>query len=65
MREPVGAPVKLFADDFMNRGLAIDYDVAPDGRFLMLKPEGPRTGVVVIAVNWLEELKRRTRQKAP
>jgi dipeptidyl aminopeptidase/acylaminoacyl peptidase len=63
--EPVGAPVKLFDDDFENRGLAIDYDVAPDGRFLMLKPEGPRTTVTVMAVNWLEELKRRTRQKAP
>ena len=61
----MGAPVKLFDDDFLNRGLAIDYDVAPDGRFLMLKPEGPRTGVSAIAVNWLEELKRRTRQKAP
>ena len=61
--EPVGAPVKLFDDDFLNRGLAIDYDVAPDGRFLMLKPEGPRTGVSAIAVNWLEELKRRTRQQ--
>jgi serine/threonine-protein kinase len=63
--EPIGAPVKLFVDDFVNRGLANDYDVAPDGRFLMLKPEGPRTSVSVIAVNWLEELKRRTRQKAP
>ena len=63
--EPIGAPVKLFDDDFVNRGLAIDYDVAPDGRFLMLKPEGPRTSVSVIAVNWIEELKRRTRQKAP
>jgi len=63
--EPVGAPVTLFDDDFLNRGLAIDYDVAPDGRFLMLKPEGPSTGISAIAVNWLEELKRRTRQKAP
>ena len=63
--EPVGTPVKLFDDDFDNRGLVTDYDVAPDGRFLMLKPEGPRTSVSVIAVNWLEELKRRTRQKAP
>ena len=45
-RRTGGRAGELFDDDFLNRGLAIDYDVAPDGRFLSpLKPEGPRTGV--------------------
>jgi hypothetical protein len=39
------------------------YDVAPDGRFLMLKqqsrPEdGPQAATVVIVKNWLDELQR-------
>jgi serine/threonine-protein kinase len=38
------------------------YDVAPDGRFLMLKPgwlsEGRETPVMHIVLNWFEELKR-------
>ena len=63
--DPVGVPATLFDDDFENRGLATDYDVAPDGRFLMLKAEGPRESVAVIAVNWLEVLKRRVQQKTP
>ncbi len=37
-----------------------NYDVAPDGRFLMLKSveESPPTQVNII-FNWVEELKRR------
>ena len=31
----------------------------PDGRFLMLKPEGPRASVLVITLNWLNDLKAR------
>lgn len=38
------------------------YDVAPDGRFLMIKPIGGDTAVapsqIVVIQNWLEELKR-------
>ena len=41
-----------------------DYDVAPDGRFLMMKTTGAETSdsdipnQVVLVQNWLEELKR-------
>jgi hypothetical protein len=49
----------LFDDDFVNRGWATDYDVAPDGRFLMMKPEGKQSSVVVMTTNWLTELRNR------
>jgi Tol biopolymer transport system component len=57
--EPVGSAAKLFDDDYVNRGFVNDYDVAPDGRFLMLKPENRRPASVEIAVNWLDRLKAR------
>ena len=38
------------------------YDVAPDGRFLFLKPMVPvETHPVTVVVNWVEELERRLR----
>ena len=64
MKEPEFTPMKprtLFVGaykpgDIWFRG----YDVAPDGRFVMLKSEeeSPATQVNVI-FNWVEELKRR------
>jgi hypothetical protein len=40
------------------------YDVAPDGRFLMLKYEvqGTRTDVVVIR-NWVQQVKARLSER--
>lgn len=35
----------------------VNYDVAPDGRFLMIQGEGAPTQVNVV-LNWFEELKR-------
>ena len=60
-------PVLLFEGryiiDFATLGL--DYDVAPDGRFLMMKPSEeeqapPRLNVVL---NWVDELTRRVPTK--
>jgi hypothetical protein len=43
----------------------IKYDVAPDGRFLLLKDSGTGGSQdrVVLVQNWTEELKRRVRAK--
>jgi hypothetical protein len=40
------------------------YDVSPDGRFLMIQPEGganhtPASDSIVVIENWIEEVKRR------
>ena len=58
--EPVvGRAVRLFRDDYdYGMGtMTANYDVTPDGRFLMLRREVPG-GQVRIVVNWTEELKR-------
>ncbi len=53
-----GQPEMLFEGDFDISYWVRNYDVAPDGRFLMLRtpPEStPRTMVLIL--NWFEELK--------
>jgi Tol biopolymer transport system component len=61
-------PVQLFAGRFftnLNPGLS-SYDVARDGRFLMIQPSGseePPTTDIVVVQNWTEELKRRVPHK--
>ena len=58
-----GRPVELFADRFSRPALLGDrlpnYDVSPDGRFLMVKPADTQeeAGLIVV-LNWFEELKR-------
>ena len=57
-----GSPEELFRGPYAisDGSLGRQYDVAPDGRFLMLKRES--TGVaphVVIVQNWTAELKMR------
>jgi hypothetical protein len=59
-----GKPRVLFEDRFVI-GLAdvmgLDYDLAPDGRFLMAKP-GPAEQVprgFRVVLNWVDELARR------
>ena len=58
--EPVmGKPLPLFRDEY-DRGLGItvaNYDVTPDGSFLMLRREA-RGGDLRIVLNWTEELRR-------
>jgi Tol biopolymer transport system component len=58
--EPVfGKPVPLFADEYdFGRGVSIaNYDVTPDGRFIMLR-RGPHGGRLRAVVNWTEQLKQ-------
>jgi len=58
--EPVmGKPSPLFQDEY-DFGMAItiaNYDVTPDGRFLMLRREA-QAGHLRLVLNWTEELKR-------
>jgi serine/threonine-protein kinase len=59
-----GPPVRLLEGQYFLGGAGAvgrTYDVAPDGRFLMIKPAGTSqeaaTNVIVVQ-NWTEELKR-------
>jgi hypothetical protein len=46
-----------FFRDPLDTGIRF-YDVAPDGRFLMLEPAGDSTASVVLVQNWAQELER-------
>jgi WD40-like Beta Propeller Repeat len=58
----IGSPVRLFEWPESVGGGGRGWDVAPDGRFLMVK-ENPSTKTasdsIVVVQNWFEELKRR------
>ena len=58
------APTQLFSGRyFVDRSLMVgSYDVARDGRFLMIEPQNDANaaaGSIVVVENWAEELKRR------
>ena len=55
----LGRPKALFADVYdFGQGLSIpNYDIAADGRFLMLQ-RGAQGGTLRVVLNWTEELKR-------
>jgi len=58
--EPViGRPTALFKDDYdLGQGITIaNYDVTPDGRFLLLRRDA-QGGHLRIVLNWTEELKQ-------
>jgi hypothetical protein len=58
--EPVfGKPTALFRDDYdFGGGASIaNYDVTPDGRFIMIR-RGANGGKLHLVANWTEELKR-------
>lgn len=52
---------QLFEGRFRRRGQPPSYDVAPDGRFLMLKSPATQaiTAHFVVVLNWLAELRER------
>jgi Tol biopolymer transport system component len=58
------APVALFTtSEFVFSPQPRSYDVAPDGRFLMLKAPGraqPGSRPLTVILNWVEEVKRAT-----
>ncbi len=60
-----GDPEVLFEQEYYSFRTSRTYDVAPDGRFLMIKRgaptddgEGP-TAQITVVLNWFEELKER------
>jgi hypothetical protein len=57
------APVQLFNGRYRAdpAGAAASYDVAPDGRFVMIESSGNAgdSASIVVVQNWFEELKRR------
>ena len=57
--EPIiGRPQKLFEGDFLEWGSS-DYDVARDGRFLMVRSATSALGRALnVRLNWIEELKK-------
>jgi eukaryotic-like serine/threonine-protein kinase len=56
-------PTKLFSAQYVLPSLARHYDVAPDGRFLVIKAAAGNgaadAGRLVVVENWLEELNAR------
>jgi hypothetical protein len=57
-----GVPGKLFPDEFYSKGPShIGYDVAKDGRFLMVQLSDAQSRVtsVNLVQNWLTEVARR------
>jgi hypothetical protein len=59
-----GAPERLFEGPYFFIDGPPMFDVAPDGRFLMLKevrsnPEPNRLRRLIVVENWTEELKQR------
>ena len=50
-----GSPVRLFEGRYLD-DLARNYDVAPDGRFLMIKQADTLRQIHVV-VNWMEDLR--------
>jgi len=57
----VGAPRVLFEGDFRFGGDHPGYDVAADGRFLMIRtPDEERPREIHIVLNWFDELRRLT-----
>jgi Tol biopolymer transport system component len=59
-KEPAfGKPTAIFADEYdFGRGISIaNYDVGPDGRFLMLRRDASN-GSLRAVINWTEELKQ-------
>ena len=57
------APRTLFADTYVNDTGGRSYDVASDGRFLMLSDEANSTDEIHLIVNWFEELRRQLQAK--
>jgi serine/threonine-protein kinase len=50
---------ELFDWKYLSCGICQTYDVAPDGRFLMIRdPEGPPIQRINVVLNWFDELNR-------
>ena len=55
-------PVQLFVSKYNHNLQVPTYDIAPDGRFVMLKPRADASATTLnVIVNWVEEVERRAR----
>jgi hypothetical protein len=55
-----GAPRLLFSGSFLSdRSGDQSWDLAPDGRFLMLRTEAGSRAIVRVALNWIDEVRSR------
>ena len=61
-----GKPIRLFEGRYVthvqsDESSVVDYDAAPDGRFLMVKPseEEQASPHLNVVLNWADELARR------
>ena len=56
-RFTAGQPRELFSGSYMASSNRWDYDVAPDGRFIMIKtPDEDRPREISVVLNWFQEL---------
>ena len=55
----IGASATVSTGDYLGNSTHANWDIAPDGRFLMLKRAGAPSQMIVVH-NWGKELKRRT-----
>ncbi len=58
---PVGVPQRLFEDVYFHHDIGRQFDVAPDGRFLMLKrgADSPVPREITVVRNWVDQLRER------
>ncbi|MEO7648186.1 MAG: hypothetical protein ABIV11_08135, partial [Gemmatimonadaceae bacterium] len=59
----IGARSVALTGDYLTDASHASYDIAPDGRFLMLKRAGAESQTVIVH-NWRRELRERTRAEA-
>jgi Tol biopolymer transport system component len=52
------APTSLFAADLFEGDDTFDYEIAPDGRFLVLQPVAGRDSGIRVIANWLSGIKK-------
>ncbi len=55
----VDPPRILFEGQFETRETVTNYDVAPDGRFLMMRSPQVDVRQLQVTLNWFDELQRR------
>jgi serine/threonine-protein kinase len=58
----IGARKVVLTGDYLTDSSHPNYDIAPDGRFLMLKRAGAEAQTVVVH-NWGRELREKTRKR--
>jgi len=52
-------PTRLFESTYFRSQQPPSYDVAPDGRFVMIKPDTPTETPITVILNWTERLRQR------